>query len=254
MNSEEINPVNQSVENIIATAVRDQKANQRGNQAYTGDWLNIPNIVVYISATTIGFSNANIDPRTYFSVGSIIRLKQGGAFKYFFVTLVTATTITLNGGSDYTLVNSTITDLGKSLVGTTATGFPGSLNYDCNPTAIIGTLTVNPNPLIGVKKGSFFMIGNFVFFDAAVNGASLTNGTNVRVAVPVLQNIAAFQVADRIICDGLDNFATSLSMAKMDQTANPQLTLYLYPSFGGYSATTNGFGFYIKYSYRLDPF
>lgn len=43
-----------------------------------------------------------------------VRLKQGGAFKYFVVNAVSATTLGLYGGADYSLANSTITDISYS--------------------------------------------------------------------------------------------------------------------------------------------
>jgi hypothetical protein len=75
----------------------------------------------YASATTITVpSNAT----TKYSVGDKIRLKQGGGYKYFYVTGVADTLLTVSGGSDYTVANSVITDNDFSKL-SSPVGFPG---------------------------------------------------------------------------------------------------------------------------------
>lgn len=51
------------------------------------------------------------DARTRFEVGMKVRLKQGGAYKYFKMTAVNDTTVEITGGSLYSLTNAAITDL-----------------------------------------------------------------------------------------------------------------------------------------------
>ena len=48
------------------------------------------------------------DLSNYLSVGMKIRLKQGGAFKYFFIVAIGGDRITLYGGTDYVLTNAAI--------------------------------------------------------------------------------------------------------------------------------------------------
>jgi hypothetical protein len=65
----------------------------------------------YASSTSFSISG---DKRDKYQKGDKIRLKQGGDWKYFYITGVSYsapnTTITITGGSDYTLANAAITD------------------------------------------------------------------------------------------------------------------------------------------------
>ena len=61
----------------------------------------------YASAVSITVpSNATLK----YQAGDKIRLKQGAGYKYYFVVAVGATSLTVLGGSDYTVANAAITD------------------------------------------------------------------------------------------------------------------------------------------------
>ena len=60
---------------------------------------------------TVGTVTVTSDGRERYEVGQKVRFKQGGAYKYFFVVAITATTIDITAGTDYTLTNAAITDL-----------------------------------------------------------------------------------------------------------------------------------------------
>lgn len=57
--------------------------------------------------------NTSVNLTSSLSVGMKIRLTQTTT-KYFFITAITTNTITLYGGTDYTLVNATISNVGYS--------------------------------------------------------------------------------------------------------------------------------------------
>jgi hypothetical protein len=61
----------------------------------------------YASATTITVPSG---ATSRYQKGDKIRLKQGGEYKYFYIVSVSDTTLTITGGSDYTLANAAITD------------------------------------------------------------------------------------------------------------------------------------------------
>lgn len=63
---------------------------------------------VYASATTVTVAS---DATTRYQIGDKVRFKQGAGYKYYYITAVASTTVTLNGGTDYTVANAAITDL-----------------------------------------------------------------------------------------------------------------------------------------------
>lgn len=84
------------------------KIEQGIEEAHIG-WSSISATLTYASADSPTFvANTSIDLTSVISVGMKIKLTQT-TVKYFIVTAITSTTITLYGGADYTLANATIT-------------------------------------------------------------------------------------------------------------------------------------------------
>lgn len=96
-------------------------------------WTKEDQIWTYASATTFTITGTT-DMSLRFPVGTKLRLKQGGAYKYFYTvsavfTPVTGpTTVTITGGSDYSLVNAAITNNYFSYQ-ENPQGFPQWFNY-----------------------------------------------------------------------------------------------------------------------------
>jgi len=112
-------------------------------------WCDIDELWAYASASTI---TVPTDATTRFQVGDKIRLTQT-TVKYFYVIAVAATTITLSGGSDYTVSNEAISSIAYSRA-ERPFGFPDFFNY----TSTLG----------GIMSGSvtfarFSMKGKLVF-------------------------------------------------------------------------------------------
>jgi len=73
-----------------------------------GDWNLVPGTLTYSSADSPTFvATTSLDLTGIIPVGARIKLTQTTA-KYFIVTAIDATTITLYGGTDYTLANAAI--------------------------------------------------------------------------------------------------------------------------------------------------
>lgn len=88
-----------------------------------GGWTKISETLTFGSADAPTFViNTSADTTGYLSVGMKIKLTQT-TVKYFIITAITSTTITVYGGTDYTLANATITDAFFS-VHRTPFGFP----------------------------------------------------------------------------------------------------------------------------------
>lgn len=77
---------------------------------------------IYV-CNTLNISNVAKDLRSYLSVGMKIKLTQDATVKYFFITAIDATSVTLYGGSNYTLTNTAITNVYYSVV-QSPHGFP----------------------------------------------------------------------------------------------------------------------------------
>lgn len=78
---------------------------------------------------------------TKYQKGWGIRFKQGGGYKYMYMTTVAATLLTVNGGSDYSVANAAITDVAYSPNPNEAFGFPDWFNYTVIVTAGSGAFT-----------------------------------------------------------------------------------------------------------------
>lgn len=88
-------------------------------------WIDANETWTYASSTTITVPSGATDK---YSLGDKIKFKQDGSYKYFYIIGVNSTVLTVTGGSDYSVTNSTITDnyYSKAL---TPVGFPQYFNW-----------------------------------------------------------------------------------------------------------------------------
>lgn len=144
----------------------------------------------YVSATQFKVTG---DVTDQFPHGCKLRLKQGGAYKYFYVTALSTdasfTYITVNAGSDFSLANASITDNYHSY-GETAEGFPsGGFLFVPTWTVTSGTAPTVGNGSLG---GRFSMSGSVVYFTVGLQVGTTTgvgNGGQWRFTLPVADNI-----------------------------------------------------------------
>lgn len=144
------------------SALAETVSRSNGWYAGTSTW-------VYASATTFTVSATEA---AFMSVGTKIWLTQTTS-KYFYVTGVSGTTITVNAGSDYTVANAVITAPYYSNA-TTPFGFPTNFNY----TPVWGSTGTAPALGDGTLAGTFNMQGKYVNFDFIWQaGSTSTYGT-----------------------------------------------------------------------------
>lgn len=101
---------------------------------------------------TLNTSNVAKDMRPYLSVGMKLKMTQAAVVKYFFITAIDATSITLYGGTDYVLTTTAVTNVCYSVV-KSPYGFPmspskWSVQFIRNTTTSISPVTA------GVWKSS----------------------------------------------------------------------------------------------------
>lgn len=75
----------------------------------SGDWTSISATLTYSSTDGPTFVCTTSDLTATVAVGARLKLTHSASVKYFIVTAVTSTTITLYGGTDYTISGSAIT-------------------------------------------------------------------------------------------------------------------------------------------------
>lgn len=122
-------------------------------RSYDG-WISTSDTWVYASSTT--FTIAGVDRTAQFPVGTKIKLTQTSA-KYFYVTAAafsTDTTITVTGGTSYTLANAAITAPSYSYM-ETPQGFPTTFSWTPSWT----TLTVGDGTLSFAR---FKIVGGYL--------------------------------------------------------------------------------------------
>ena len=138
-----------------------------GGGGGTGGWTEVSGWS-YASATTITVPSG---AASIYAVGDQIRLKQGGAYKYFYVIAIADTTLTVTGGSDYSVANAAITDAAFSKGG--GVGHPGWFNW--SPIFKIGggnSITVDAND---IKQLRFTVNGNKVSFKIDIQTFTITH-------------------------------------------------------------------------------
>lgn len=111
------------------------------NEVKTG-WILDSDTWVYVSATQFKITGKDVTAK--FPVGTKIKLTQT-TVKYFYVTAATFstdTTVTVTGGSNYSLANATITDPYYSYV-ETPQGFPEWFNWTFSSITASGSMTVS---------------------------------------------------------------------------------------------------------------
>jgi len=113
-----VSATNENVTNIgalasLKTAVKTSTVGAINEVYDTTDngWISARATLTYASASAPTFvCNTSTDLTTRISVGMKIKLTQTTT-KYFFVTAITSTTITLYGGTTYSVINATISNV-----------------------------------------------------------------------------------------------------------------------------------------------
>ncbi len=140
-------------------------------------WKEVSDTWTYASPSTI---NIPSDGTTKYKKWMKIRIKQGGAYKYYFASNIASTLITVAVNTSYTVANAPITNIAYSFIDNPY-GFPNNFNF--TPTGnkfTLGNSTVNAAYTIsrGVCKGNIF-----VKYPAASPTGTITG--QIQVSCPV---------------------------------------------------------------------
>jgi len=128
----------------------------------------------YASATTITVPSG---AASIYAVGDQVRLKQGGAYKYFSVVTVADTLLTVTGGSDFSVADLTITDAAFSKGG--GVGHPGWFNLG-TPTWTTSDAAFTNQPVNNTWK--FILNKNLLLLYGQAQCHATSGGTGVFTA------------------------------------------------------------------------
>ena len=139
-------------------------------------WIGTDNIFNYASANSFTVSG---DVRSIYQIGDKIKLTQT-TVKYFYIIDISYTspntTISVTGGTDYSLANASITSPFYSHA-STAVGFPSLLNW-------VGSSGSNPQGLSGIAEGNVFFLANRTV-NLFVNITGTSIATSFSITLPV---------------------------------------------------------------------
>lgn len=210
----------------------------KSQQAFGGDgWQPAKETWTYASSTTFTISG---DKTGVFTKGDKIRLKQGGGYKYFYIVGVSYsspnTTITVSGGSDYSLANSSITDTYYSHGN--AVGFPNVFSWT-------PTLTGGNAKLSGYDYAYFSIEGRMLSLVFGTSNKNVTGSAGqIEVSVPVA--VAAGEVGR---FGSFTFFISSYSYARA--TLDTKITLYKDITSGNWSGSETGVHIQLNGSYWI---
>jgi hypothetical protein len=191
-----------------------------------GGWIPTLESWSYASATTITVPS---DATIKYNIGDKIRLRQGGSYKYFYIVGVSSTTLTVTGGSDYSVANAIITDNYFSRV-VSPLDFPQWFNYDATYTGF------SSDPTSVASK--FCIIGRQVTYYHHEGGTGTSNNTSFTVSLPVTaQSITARLL--KYAGQGGDA-SVQLSIPSMVEVANGASVVNCYKDFSGAGWTASG--------------
>lgn len=155
------------------------------NSEFDG-WRSANETWAYASATTITVPSGATGK---YSVGDKVRIYQANTVKYFYIVAVASTLLTITGGSDYTLTNSTINNPCTSRRATPV-GFPSKFAYTPSWTNL--TVGTGGN---AANVGSFSMDGNTISYSLYMifGTTGPVMGTLPRFTTPTSVNASYYQ-------------------------------------------------------------
>lgn len=180
-------------------------------------WTLATDTWTYASATT--FTIAGVDRTAIFTPGTRIKLTQTSA-KYFVVVssaFSTNTTVTVTGGTDYTLANATIT-LPYYSYQANPQGYPGWFNY----TVTWGGFSSDPTSV----TSKFSVVGRMCHVQILPTGVGTSNSQSTTISLP----IAAVTRQDGIPGGMAQDNGTSQTTTAVVNVAAASATASVYPA------------------------
>jgi hypothetical protein len=169
-------------DHIASTANPHSVTADQAGAIPSNGWIEVSDSWSYASANTITVPS---DATNIYNKGFVLRLKQGGDYKYFYITGVASTLLTVTGGSNYTVANAAITDIAYSLA-RNAIGFPVTFNLAAPTwdTTTIDNGTGGQQPTAGSQY--FSVDGDKIELSVVLGGSgAVKNGTASLIAFAI---------------------------------------------------------------------
>jgi len=198
-------------------------------------WIGASETWTYLSANSV---TVPTDATTRYDVGDYIKLTQSGTVKYFIVTNVTATVVTMTGmtpGALETVANSAITANYYSKE-RSPHGLPAGVDgvwVDCSAAATIVGWASFTNKYIRYKQ-----IGKTVYIAFLLSGASNSTTTSFTIPVAASTNIPSYEASSGL---NQDNGAIQTAPARVyiDTGFNPSQVIVV-KALGATNWTASG--------------
>ena len=161
----------------------------------TDGWTKDIDTWTYVSATSFKVTGKDVTAR--FPIGTKIKLTQTTA-KYFYVTSAafsSDTTVTITGGSDYSLANAAITSPCYSYW-SCPQGFPQWFNY----TPVFSGFSSPP----GINTSRFMISGRFVTWSLVPKANGVSNANTFSATLPITAKTLSGYICEGHL-SGLDN-------------------------------------------------
>lgn len=187
-------------------------------------WISANESWTYNSATTIIVPS---DATTKYAVGDKIKLTQSATVKYFYVTGVASTLLTITGGSDYTLTNNAIT-LNAYSHASSPLNFPQWFNYAPTYTGF------SSNPSVGSGVINFNIIGRMLTVNFFPGTGGTSNATTFTISLPVASAAIDYNL---IAGSPTDNNSVLTTAGKVNFLAGSTASLYKDPAANAWTAS-----------------
>lgn len=214
---------------------------------FVGDWYEYYEPMEYVDSENMAVINTEVDLTKVFAVGNPLRYKQGGAYKYGWVSKVETSQIRVSAGDDYSVLNADITDVAKGL-GANATGFPFVFAHDPNFRNVINHISQKQNEVY-----RFWMNGPICYIDYHFESADLSSfDSSIIGDLPVPYQPSADTPI--YINFGVNDFSPVTVLTKIGSGVGIDLEIQVLTDagFGSWTSTTNGLGLDITLGYLVE--
>lgn len=202
-------------------------------------WISAVDTWTYVSATTFKITGSDVTAK--FPVGSKLKMVNSTT-KYFYVVSASFsadTTVTVTGGTDYTLANAAITSPTYSYEANPQ-GFPSAFNYTVTWVGVTATFT---------SVNRFWVSGRTCTISVLRSTNQTSNATGMTASLPItaatVTNGGWRGIASRVV----DNGSASAAMGYAEViSAGTVVNLYPTPQTTNWTAANNkGADFQITY-------
>jgi hypothetical protein len=188
---------------------------------YADGWTPAGEAWAYASASTI---TVPAGAASRYQKGDKIKLTQTTA-KYFYVTVVTDTALTVTGGIDYTVADAAITNPHYSHQ-SNPLGFPDWFNWT-------PTLTGGSSDLSGFTTAKFSIKGTVLYFMFWATGKDVTGSAGeIQITLPITGLIAQQQLVYHMYDGSAYNVPLALSLPNQSK-----INLYKTGAAGSWAAS-----------------